>query len=762
MTVRTESMEAIDPIGHHELLLVIVQLTLLLLVARVLSEAFSSIGQPAVVGELLAGVVLGPSLLGLVVPGVYESVFAVSESQFHLLEIISWIGLIMLLVVTGLETDIDLIVSKGRTAVILSLGGIVVPFSTGFALGWVLPAPFIAAPDQRLVFSLFIATAMSISAIPVIAKVLIELGAIRRDIGQLILAAGMVDDTIGWILLATVAGLARTGVVDLSSALTTVLSVLAFLGLAFAVGRPLVAGAIRWVDNVLGSDTALLSTLMIFALAAGAITQYLGLEAILGAFVVGVLVGQVKRFTYQLRHAFETITLSIFAPLFFAIAGLRMDLVALADPAVLGVGLVVLAVACFGKFAGIMGVSGFAGLSRWEGVTIGGGMNARGAMEIIVATVGLGLGILTTNMYSIIVAVAIATSLMAPAIMRWSIPKIEMREEERTRLEREQYLQESFVNNLTRILLPTQGGADTQYAARLIGSLIRTLDVELDLLCVNPADESRRTRERAGFPGWLQPGRYARGGDESSETVPTPTGSDEIGRVFSRVEMRLGEQDRQPRRLTRRTDASVSNAILEEVNVGYDLVVLGERSLGGYPGEPLYSETVDRVVQRTPCPAMVVSTPYSMDRVPDRIDEPIRRILLPTVGTLSSRHAAELAFTIAAEESALVEVVHVVDRPQSDDQFAADPNLSSEIEVGGRIVDREAELGRQLGAKVVTTVAVSDDPGAKLVEIARRNGTDVIVMGSNTRPISGRAFLGPNVEHVIQNAPCPVAVLSSL
>ncbi|WP_323171016.1 cation:proton antiporter [Natrialba sp. PRR66] len=756
-------MEVIEPLSHHELLLVIVQLTVLLFVARLLGELLSSIGQPAVVGELLAGVLLGPSLFGLVAPGAYEALFVVSESQFHLLEIVSWLGLIMLLVVTGLETDIDLVLANGRTAIVLSLGGIVVPFTTGFALGWVLPAEFIAAPAQRLVFSLFIATAMSISAIPVIAKVLIELDVVRRDVGQLILAAGMVDDTIGWVLLATVAGLARTGVVDVGTAATTVLSVLAFLGISFTIGRRVVAETITWVDNAVGSDAALLSTAMLFALAAGAITQYMGLEAILGAFVVGVLVGQVNRFDYRVRHSFETMTLSIFAPLFFAIAGLRMDIAALADPTVFTVGLVVFAVACVGKFGGILGVSRPAGLSVWEGITIGGGMNARGAMEIIVATIGLGLGILTTSMYSIIVAVAIGTSLMAPAIMRWSIPKIEMSEQERTRIERERYLQESFVNNLTRVLLPTRGSVDTQYAARLVSSLFRDRQTDIDLLCIDEfASSSRRgggLRERL-----TRLGRFlAGGGVGSSETGPNRRADIEAtDRRFARIEARLSEQAGSTRRLVRGLDGSASDTILEQANAGYDLVVLGERTLGSASETPLFSRTIDRVIQRTPCPTMVVSTSDAVKRTPALIDDPIRRILLPTVGTRSSRHAAEAAFAIATAENALVEIAHVVADPQPSDRFVGGADLSDARDIGGQIVDREAELGRQLGAKVVTTVTAADNPGAALVALADRNDADLIVMGSNTRPISRRAFFGPNVEYVVTNAPCPVAVLNSV
>ncbi|WP_222919277.1 cation:proton antiporter [Natrinema sp. SYSU A 869] len=754
-------MAIIEPLGHHELFLVIVQLTLLLFVARAVGEAFSRIGQPTVVGELLAGVLLGPSVLGLIAPGVYESLFAVSENQFHLLEIVSWLGLIMLLIVTGLETDVDLIVSKGRTAAILSLGGIIVPFTTGFALGWVLPVMFIASPDQRLVFSLFIGTAMSISAIPVIAKVLIELDVIRRDIGQLILAAGMIDDTIGWILLATVAGLARTGIVDIGSVATTIFSVIVFLGLSFTIGRRFVAALVRWVGNVLGSDVALVSTVMVLALAAGALTQYMGLEAILGAFVVGVLVGQVKRFTYDLRHILEVITLGVFAPLFFAIAGLRMDVAALFDVTVFTVGLVVFGIACFGKFAGIMGASRLAGLSRWEGITIGGGMNARGAMEIIVATIGLGAGILTTDMYSIIVAIAIATSLIAPAIMRWSIPKIEIGEEERERIDREEFLRESFVNNLTRILLPTRGGVDSQYAARLLDPLVRNREIDLDVMYVSDAPDDPNGRHN-GLLERPRNSRFALGRAERGSGEAPAVTSAEADRLFEPIERRLRERDQPSRTFVRETRETISETILNELNAGYDLAVFAESVANDHSNDSLFSVTVDRLIQEATCPKMVVSTPFDPDSSTDRIDDPIDRILLPTVGTMSNRHAAEIAFTIAAAENALVEIVHVVDEPQFNDRFATRPDLSEQVRIGEQIVDREAKFGRQLGATVLTRVMLSETPETEIVDLADRTDADVIVLASNIRPISRRAFLGHRVEYVVRNAPCPVAVLSSL
>ena len=764
----------IEPLGHHELLVVVVQLLALLTVARLLGEGFSRVGQPAVVGELLAGVLLGPSVLGFLLPGVYQGLFAVSESQFHLLEVIAWVGLIMLLIVTGLETDIDLVLSKGRTAVLLSLGGIVVPFVTGFALGWVLPLEFIAAPEQRLVFSLFIATAMSISAIPVIAKVLIELDVIRRDIGQLILAAGMVDDTIGWILLATVAGLAQSGVVDLDSAAVTVLSVIVFLGLAFTVGRRFVAGVIRWVDNSVGGETAMITALVVLALAAAAMTQYLGLEAILGAFVVGILVGQLKRFDHRLRHTFEVMTLGVFAPVFFAIAGLRMNVAALFDPTVALVAVLVLVVACFGKFAGILSVSRLAGLSRWEGITIGAGMNARGAMEIIVATIGLGLGILTGEMYSIIVLIAIVTSLMAPPVMRWSLPKIKMSAEERNRLEREQRRQHSFVGSIGKVLFPTRCSPASQFAAQLVGAIAGDEGIEVTSMFVRrdsggPTGRLARVARRLGLPTRVG-SRYARprtdGAGESgarTEGEPadwtTPTGPvDNPERCLSLTRYQLDLPNTQTRTIVRSALPSATEAVVSEAE-GYDLLVLGSTANKTRPTESPFGAVIDEVVRDAPCPVMVVRSDVE-GTLTDPV--PIGRILLPTTGTRYNRHAAEIAFTIAKHYGASVEVVTIVSPPPIADRFIDRPDLTNARALGEEIVDAEADLGRSMGA-VATTNAIEAErePHEELVALAKSGDYDLVVLGSSIRPTTQRAFFGHRVEHVLRNAPCPTVVVSS-
>jgi len=245
-----------------------------------------------------------------------EAIFPKSQAQSDLLAVVSWLGVLFLLIVMGLETDLNLILRKGKTALLISLGGIVVPSAMGFALGEFLPESFLAAPDERLIFSLFIATAMSISAVPVIAKVLMDLNLIRRDIGQITLAAGMTDDTIGWILLSVVAGLASSNHFDILTAFKSVLGAVLFLTIAFTIGRTVVDQILRWVDEHIGGATANLSIILVLAFFAAALTHAMGIEAALGAFVFGILAGQSRRFSQEAGHTLKLMTAGFLAPIF--------------------------------------------------------------------------------------------------------------------------------------------------------------------------------------------------------------------------------------------------------------------------------------------------------------------------------------------------------------------------------------------------------------------------------------------------------------
>ncbi|WP_101298435.1 cation:proton antiporter domain-containing protein [Halegenticoccus soli] len=760
-------MQVIQPLGHHELLVLFLQLFLLLFVARGLGELARRANLPSVVGELLAGIVLGPSILAAIAPGLFTALFPQEAAQYHLLEVVSWFGLIMLLILTGLETDLDLIQSRAKSATYISIAGIVVPFALGFGLAYNLPDAFLAGADQRLVFSLFVATALSISAIPVIAKVLMEMDVIRRDIGQITLAAGMINDTIGWVLLAVVAGLARSGAIDLGSLGTTLVSMAAFFGLAFTLGDRAVRRIFRWVDNAIGGVTAKITTLMILALGVGSITHYMHLEAVLGAFVVGILVGQTKRFGQEPQHVFEIVTIGIFAPIFFATAGLRVDLTAMADPTVFLVGMAVLAVAIVGKFVGSYAGAKAAGLGDWEGIAMGAGMNARGAMEIIIATIGLSLNVLTSEMYTIIVMVAIVTSLMAPPLLRWTLPKVAMTDEERDRLEREERQRQSFLGNVTRVLLPTRCSADSQFAAQLVGHFARNREIEVTNMYVpratepSPGGRSIVDRLRRVLPGRNGSDAVPDGGSAAT-TAETAAADRRATTCLGRMREQLALSNDSVRGIVRPIEATTSQTVLSEARNGYDMLVLGVSERAGTPDGPLFNTEVDDVILESPCPLMVVNSDVvATGGTLDKTD--LDRILLPTVGTEYNRHAAEVAFAIAQERGALVEVVHVVNRPQLDELFVEEPDMSSARALGEEIVDREADLGRQMGAEVTTRVIVGDDePEREILRLAEKNDDDLLVLGSNIRTVSQRAFFGHRVEHIIRNSDRPVAVISSL
>ncbi|MGM1058353.1 cation:proton antiporter [Saccharothrix sp. Mg75] len=419
------------PIAAHPMLIFLLQLTVLLGVAFALGKLASRFNLPAVVGELAAGVLLGPSLLAHAIPPLSNWLFPADAEQIHLLDAVGQIGVLMLVGFTGMHVDMGLVRRKGRTAAWVSAGGLFIPLALGVAVGMVLPASLLAGDTERLVFALFLGVAMCVSAIPVIAKTLLEMKLLHRNIGQLTVSAAAVDDVVGWSLLSVVSAMATAGMRAGHVALT-IGSLAAVLVVALVLGRPVVKVGLTWANK--SSDPAVtvaVVALLFFASAAG--THALGLEPILGTFICGVLLSSSGLLDRQKIAPLRTFVMGVLAPIFFATAGLRMDLTELAKPPVLLAALVVLVIAVLGKFVGAYLGARLSKLSHWEGLALGAGLNARGVIEVVVAMVGLRLGVLTTAGYTIVVLVAVVTSLMAPPMLRYAVRRIEVTEEERVR-----------------------------------------------------------------------------------------------------------------------------------------------------------------------------------------------------------------------------------------------------------------------------------------------------------------------------------------
>jgi Kef-type K+ transport system membrane component KefB len=721
-------MDVFSAAPHHDVLVLVVQIGILLLVARLMGEIAQRLNQPSVVGEILAGIILGPSLIAGFFPGIGEWIIPQTATQGYLLEVVSLIGAMFLLLITGLETDIRLIKRHARTAMGVSGGGIIVTFATGFVLGQNLPDFLLADTGERLVFSLFVATAMSISAIPVIAKVLMDLNLMRRDVGQTIIAAGMSDDTIGWMLLSVVAGIASGESVTAGSVFQIVGSVLAFMLVSFTVGRWMVKKLLNYVQDQVKSTDRLLTLVVVLTFLWGAITQALNLEAVLGAFVMGILFGMMPRLPDEVVHKLESIALGIFAPIFFATAGLKVNVINLFEPRLLIITGIVIFVATFGKIAGTYLGARFIGKKdHWTSLSFGAGLNARGAMEIIIATIGLRLGILSQDMFSIIVVMAMATSLMAPSALKWVLSKVEMGAEEEERLKKEEMAAGSIVAGIHRVLLPVRrrdSDLEKLSTQSIESQILSTLGQQTDL-SVTLMTVAKKENKKEGE-------KYL----------------NELGKLFNKIE------------ITKKVVVAdkPDKVILEEVEKDYDLLVLGATEKDP-ARKHLFSPFIDYMVRVAPCPVMIVQPEGDISNWNPK------RILVPTNGSTASNNAAELAFALAQNNAecevtgfkVVVEDPHRAERPY---------RLSGEIgvdkkEIAKDLVNELKERGKAYNVNTEGVVEEGQEVEQVVQDFAERNDIDLIILGTNVRPGSHRLYLGPRVENMLKTAGCPVIIFNT-
>lgn len=706
--------------------MLVIQVGILLLAARTLGEIAQRLGQPSVVGEILAGIILGPSLLSSLFPEFGNLIVPQNEVQGYLLETISLLGAMFLLLITGLETDIKLIKRHARTAIGVSFGGISVTFATGFLLGQYLPDFLVADPDNRLIFELFVAVSMSISAIPVIAKVLMDLNLMRRDIGQTIIAAGMSDDTTGWILLSIVAGLASGEAVTAGTVLEIVGSVLAFMVLSFTVGRWLVRKLLIYVQDEIESTDRLLTLVIVMTFIWGAITQALNLEAVLGAFVMGILFGMMPRLPENVIHKLESLALAIFAPIFFAVAGLKVNMLNLLEPTLIVITLVVIAVATLGKVAGTyFGARVIGGKDHWSALSFGAGLNARGAMEIIIATIGLNLGILAQDMFSIIVVMAMATSLMAPSALRWVLQRVEIGSEEEERLKKEEMEAESLIAGVHRILLPVRfrsKGLDTlsvqSVEAEILELLGRESELSLTLFSV-----AKNTDEK-----------------ECMEYL------EDLSEVFNLDEVVTKVVEEQ----------NIGDAILDEAKKDYELLVLGatERQTDS---SHLFSPLVDYLARVASCPTLIVQGSKAGEGWSPN------RILVPSNGSEAAKNAADLGFSIAKSDPGYeVSILNVVVDEYADSPYhVRNFKKDNEEKIAGDIMQSLKELGEAMDVKTHTVVERGESPEEAIYAFAVDNKIDLIILGTNVRPGSHRLYLGHRVETILAQSPCPVLIFNT-
>src|ERR1700722_1850267 len=407
---------------EHDVLVFLLSLAVLLSAARLLGALARRLGLPLVFGELASGILLRPTVLGRAAPTAQHFPFPGGTPQ-HMLGGYTNVAVVLLLVVAGLEVNLGIVRKRGRGALLTSLMGIAMPLAGGVLLGVLLPDSDLVRPDHRTLFALFMGVALSISALPVIAKTLLDLGLFKTDVGLLVMAAAMIDDLVGWLAFSVLLGPMQGGNVNFPSVARTIGLTVGFVLLALLVGRPLVGRLIvKLQSNHHTGPRRVLSLIVLLALFGASFTQWAGIHAVFGGFVVGVMVGDAHSLKERTRVIVHDFVTNIFAPVFFASLGLRADFGRSFD---LRLCLLVFTIATGAKVIGCTVGSRAAGL-RWRAAAaVGFGLNARGAMEIILALLALEAGLLKEQVFVALVVMALATSLVSGPMMKWLLQGVD-------------------------------------------------------------------------------------------------------------------------------------------------------------------------------------------------------------------------------------------------------------------------------------------------------------------------------------------------
>ncbi|HSW56168.1 MAG TPA: cation:proton antiporter [Ignavibacteriaceae bacterium] len=715
--------EIIQAAIDSDILKLLIQISVLLITARIFGELSQKLGQPAVLGEILAGIVLGPSLLGNLLPFIHGWIIPATETQINLLEVITLIGAMFLLLITGLETDLALIKHHSKKAAATAFGGLLIPFVAGYIFSLYIPDELLIDPSQRVVFGLFLATAMSLSAIPVIAKVLIDLKLIRRDIGQITIAAGMIDDTAAWIVLSIVLGLIGGEAVTTGTIAYSFGKVILFVGLSFFIGKAIAKYLVSFTLNKISSRDKILTLIVVFTFVLGAIAQAIQLEAVLGAFIAGIIFAQMPSIPKESIEKVESTAFGIFAPIFFAGAGLKVNLLDLFRTDLIVIGAALITVAVLSKIIGAyLGSRLLTKTDHWTALSFGAGLNARGAIQIIVATIGLSFGILSQEIYSLIIITAVVTSLMAPVMLRWTLSHVKPEAQEIKRLQQEELLKDNFLVRVHRVLLPVRkrdiGNASLSkmIEARILERIGRKTDLDVTLLTISAEKEKA----------------------ESQQFLNTLAG------FFTKfpVSKKIAESK------------NTLESILDEVKKDYDLLIVGatERQKNS---DMLFNPIVDNLVRLSPCPSIVVqSSNVAEDWRPSRI-------LVPTNGSLASKRAAEIAFGIAYHDHDQVHILNVV---ESKDSFASldieGRSKERRLTFAHQIVEELKKLGESLNVNTFTEVEIGEEPDKVILKMSKEKNFDLIILGTDIRPGTDKLYLGPRVERILNNCSCPVLVVN--
>ncbi|UII28800.1 cation:proton antiporter [Fulvivirga maritima] len=407
-----------DKLNHSEVINLLIQLCVMLSLGRLMAELARKFKQPAVVGEILAGIILGPTILGNFTPEAFEMLFPTSGASAVVLDGFIQIAVVLLLFIAGLEVDLHIVWQQGKQALYVSLVSLIVPFVAGFIVTWFFPEIFdYTDQSKQLVFAMFIGTVMAITALPVVARVLMDLEVFKTRMGMLIIASAMIIDLVGWIIFTIILNMMGSNSESLSLSKTIWISI-GFTVLMLTVGKGLINKALPWINKRLAWPGGLLSLSLAICFLGAAFTEYIGIHSIFGAFIIGVALGDSKHLSERAKEIIHQFINNIFAPLFFISIGLGIDFISAFNLQII---LVLLVLAFIFKVLGATVGARMGGLSKYESMAVGFGMNTHGTLEVILGAIALNEGLITDEIFVAILVMVVVTIIASAPLMKYCL-----------------------------------------------------------------------------------------------------------------------------------------------------------------------------------------------------------------------------------------------------------------------------------------------------------------------------------------------------
>jgi len=571
-----------------------------------------------------------------------------------------------------------------------------------------------------------------------------EMNFMRRDLGQIIVASAILEDTIGWMIIAVAFGLASAGTVDLWSLGRAVLGTAAFMTASLTFGRRIVFNLIRWANDNFQSEFPVITIILVIMIAMALITQLIGVNTVLGAFVAGILIGESPILTRHIDEQLRGLIVALFMPVFFGLSGLSADLTVLKNPQLALLALGLIGIASVGKFLGAFVGGKLGGLTRAESLALGCGMNARGSTEVIVASIGLSMGVLNRDLFTLIVTMAIVTTMAMPPMLRWALKRLPMRKKERIRLEREELDAKSFVTNLERLLLAADDSANGKFASHIAGVIAGSGGKPTTIVDMSKEDRGKKaaaSKATADKSAEKPDGKAAAkaNGKATKETVET------AAKGIDTLESHPDEEKPGRVDVTHSNEPKGPRAIAEEARKGYDFLVVGiAKTRNGGGG---FSKDISHITSGFEGPLAVVDAHETRrDRLPRRYG----KILIPVNGTEVSRRAAEIGLTLARANDAQVTALFVT---------RADGRGGKAIGAARKRATRRNEqaimkdigaLGDRYDVDVRSTTLTNLAPADAIVREAKR-GYDLVVLGVSRRP-GETLFFGDTAAAVLERS----------